>query len=489
MRFSKVYAAQAYDSQVSIIDVETDLARGLHSFSIVGLPDKSIAEARDRVSAAIKNSGFESPKTKNHKIVISLAPSSIKKGGNSFDLAMAIGYLLASEDILFDPHEKIFIGELSLDGIVRPVKGILSMLYEARSQGFKEIYVPSEYTQEGSSVDGIVIYPVATLLDLVNHLVGSNEIAPHSTTRYSGKIIPGPEKDFSFIQGHEKAKRCLTIAAVGKHHCIFHGIPGTGKTLLAKAFSTILPELEDTHALEVASFYSQFGIEKESFTTIPFRNPHHTSSYSSIIGGGKKDFPGEAALAHRGILFLDEFPEFDRRVIEGLREPLENKSITIARAFGTIEYNTDFIFIGTMNPCPCGYHRSQTRKCSCTPRQIQQYQSKISGPVLDRIDLRLEILSQKISETKMIHESSQKVREKVIAARKFEEEIQNTPIEQRLSPSAKKYITYNLSSAARSYRSLEKLQKIGASIANLDHSEKISEEHLREATDFTKKIY
>jgi magnesium chelatase family protein len=337
MGISHVYSAQTNLLNVTPISVETDISRGLHSFTIVGLPDKAVEEARDRVSAAIKNSGLSSPRSKNHKIIISLAPANEKKEGPSFDLPIALSYLLASEEISFDPEGKIFLGELSLDGKLREIRGILPISKFAKENGYKELYVPKGNVPEAALIEGIDIYGVETLSELVSHLNKKATLERASVTPFSTYAVD-TRSDFSDIRGQEKAKRGLLIAAAGGHNVAMYGPPGTGKTMLAKAFAGILPELTFNEALEATSIHSVAGtLSGVLINEPPFRSPHHTASYVSLVGGGATPRPGEITLAHKGVLFMDEFPEFERRVIESLRQPLEEKYISVARAKGTDE--------------------------------------------------------------------------------------------------------------------------------------------------------
>src|SRR3989344_4178733 len=376
MSFSKVHSAQVRVLDAAVIDVEVDLSGGLHAFSIVGLPDKAVEEARDRVSSAIKNSGFKSPKTKNQKVVISLAPADIKKEGSNFDLAIALGYLLAAQDIRFNPQGKLFLGELALDGRLRPVTGILPLVRQALESGFTEVYVPEANAEEAALIGDVSIFAVPSLSAIVSHLNEKAEKKISLKKNPQKKIVPAePDHavDISDIKGQETAKRGLEIAAAGAHNIAMYGPPGTGKTMLARAFATLLPQLSFDEILEVTSIHSVAGILKGSLVTAPpFRSPHHTASHVSVAGGGSIPKPGEITLAHRGVLFLDEFPEFEHRVIEALRQPLEDRSISITRVKCTAAYPAHFVLIAAMNPCPCGNYGTR-KECICSPSNLLRY--------------------------------------------------------------------------------------------------------------------
>ena len=501
--FSKVYSAQTNLLGANIIDIEIDITKAtLNKFSVVGLASKEVEESRDRVSAAIKNTGYKSPKQENHKLVVALAPANLKKEGPNFDLGIALAYLLATEYIDFDPTDKIFIGELALDGKLRKTKGVLPLVREAKKQGFKEVYLPKENVLEGALIEGVKIFGIENLDQIIKHLEKTNEpLKPQPTT----KIKLNDQNyliDFCDIKGQESAKRGLEIAAAGGHNIAMYGPPGTGKTMLAKAFCYILPPLSFEDILEVTSIHSVAGVlTKNIITQPPFRSPHHTSSYVSVVGGGTLPKPGEITLAHKGVLFVDEFPEFDRKVIDSLRQPLEDKVVSISRARGTALFPANFILIATMNPCPCGNYQSKN-ECICTPNQINNYQRKISGPIIDRIDIWTEVSKieyNKLSEKTNSGDSTNTIKNRILAARKKQTkrfgstktngDMSAKDIEKyiNLTPELKNILNKSAQKFNLSARAYHKVIKLARTIADLDNSNEIVTKHLLEALTYKPK--
>ena len=513
MSFSKVYSAQNSLLSAHIVTVEVDLARGLHSFTIVGLPDKAVEESRDRMSAAIKNSGWKSPKAKNQKITISLAPADIKKEGPLFDLPMALAYLLASDEISFSSENKLFLGELSLDGKIRKVNGVLPIVMQAKKAGISDVYVPKENVREAAVVEGIEVFGISSLAEIVSHLNEKKDCPP--------KRILTPEKktkisfakkfqeiNFDDIKGQESAKRGLEIAAAGGHNIAMYGPPGTGKTMLAKAFCHILPPLSLEEIFETTSIHSVAGILKQDLVTFPpFRSPHHTSSYVSLIGGGTVPKPGEVTLAHNGVLFLDEFPEFEGRVLESLREPLEERVVSISRARGTAQFPARFILIAAMNPCPCGFYGVKDKNCVCTPQDILRYKRKVSGPIVDRIDMWVEVSNidhkglmdkTKKDNARTLEGIARIERARNIQTARFGKNnlkiLTNSEMSARnlvelinLSPDTKNVLDKSARSFGLSPRAYHRVVKLSRTIADLGESEEIETKHILEALQYRPK--
>jgi len=503
--FARVFGAQPALPSAHLVAVECDITRGLHALSIVGLPDKSVEEAKDRIASAIKNSDLESPKKSNKKIVISLAPATLKKEGGAFDLPMALSYLLASEQASFAPKGKIFAGELSLDGAVRPILGALSIATAARKEGFTEIYLPEENVEEASLISGLAIYGVQTLEEILAHLNGKGLLTPYAReTKSSAKRageFDGPL--FDDIREQESAKRGLEIAVAGRHNIALYGPPGTGKTMLARAATALLPALSEDEMIEVTTIHSLVGVAGGSaISRPPFRSPHHTSSYASLIGGGSSNpRPGEVTLAHRGVLFLDEFPEFHRDVVQALREPLEDKVVSISRAKGSAIYPANFMLIAALNPCPCGFWGSS--RCVCMPHTVEKYRRKISGPVADRIDMWVsvgDIAPESMAMRKRNRSGeTENLRKRIAEARdKQKERFKNTKnvstnsdmrtkqIETiaRLTESAEEALIGAARSLKLSPRGYHRTIKLARTIADLSGSETIESPHMLEALQY-----
>jgi magnesium chelatase family protein len=518
MSFAKTFSAQTVGLGAKIIDIEVDISKGLNAFTIVGLPDKAVEEAKDRVSASIKNSGYDSPKSKNQKVVVSLAPADIKKEGPAFDVAISLAYLLASDDIKFDTKKKLFLGELSLDGKLRKINGVLPIIAEAKSRGFEEVFLPKDNAMEAALVSDINIYGAENLKEIIDHLnekiqkdnKGKIIETKKIPTQPQTKIIFEDEElitDMGEIKGQETAKRGLEIAAAGGHNIAMYGPPGTGKTMLAKAFSYILPPLTFDEILEITSIHSVAGTLKNNIITKPpIRSPHHTASYVSIVGGGATPKPGEITLAHRGVLFLDEFPEFDRKVIETLREPLEEGGISISRAKGTHNFPANFILIAAMNPCPCGNFGSKTKECICKPTDLLKYQRKISGPIMDRIDMWVEVSQinyEKLSEKETLNKETPEMKKRIEIARRIQKERfesanrkikVNSEMEAKdigkiseLNDKAKNVLNTSAKRLDLSARAYHRVIKLARTIADLDNSKEINTSHILEALQYRPK--
>ncbi len=376
----------------ALVDVEVDISGGQVGFTIVGLPDATVQESRERVRAAIKNSNLIYPLK---RITVNLAPADLRKEGPAYDLPMAVGLLIASEQVEADLSKALIIGELSLDGVVRHTNGVLPMAAMARDKGFHTLYVPACDAPEAALIPGLEIYPIESLFALAAHLQGMQPIKPYDARHdFRPETAPAYAADFSEVRGQEHVKRALEVAAAGQHNVIMIGPPGAGKTLLARSLPSIMPNLTLDEALEITRIYSVNDMLPSDAPLIrhrPFRAPHHTISHAGLVGGGRWPHPGEISLAHRGVLFLDELPEFDSRSLEVMRQPLEDKVVSIARASGSLTFPASFMLVAAMNPCPCGYHGDPVKECTCSLTQVLRYQKRISGPLLDRIDIHIDV--------------------------------------------------------------------------------------------------
>lgn len=496
--FARVFGAQPALPSAHIVSVECDIVKGLHAFAIVGLPDKSVEEAKDRISSAIKNTQkLESPKKSNKKIVLSLAPAALKKEGAVFDIPLALSFLLASEQVRFESEGKLFAGELALDGSVRPILGALSIVASAKKNGFTDVYLPEENVEEASLVSGIRVHGISSLEEVLRALVSR---AFQKTQKKTPRIrVPSDDRALDDIRGQESAKRALLIAAAGAHNIALFGPPGTGKTLLAKAITSILPDLTEEEMIEVTTIHSLAGaLDGTPIFRPPFRAPHHTSSYASLIGGGSAGIrPGEATLAHRGVLFCDEFPEFHRDVVQALREPLEERVVSIARAKGNAIFPANFMLVAALNPCPCGFYGSA--RCTCMPHAVEKYRRKLSGPIADRIDLWVEVgemppeslsvrAKKSAGETRTAREIVRVARER--QAQRFASEKIGTNAEMKpkhiesiagLSDKAEDVLVDAAKKLKLSARGYHRTIKLARTIADIAKSEAIEVPHMLEA--------
>lgn len=503
---TKILSAAHFGLEAIPIEVEVNVfKKGFPGFSIIGLPNKSVEEAKERVKTALINSGVDFP---NLKIIVNLAPADIPKEGSLYDLPIAVGILASMEFVRLPKEKSFFYGELSLDGSLRHTKGVFLLGLAAKSLGVKNLFVPADSANEAAVLGGIDVYPVRTLIDLINHLNGLGEIKKLKLTDHQSLATEHDvvEFDFAEIIGQEAAKRAMTIAAAGGHNIFMQGSPGAGKTMLARAVSGILPPLNEEEALEVTKIYSLTGNIPPGeglITTRPFRVAHHTTSRIGLIGGGSNPHPGEISLAHNGVLFLDEFPEFSRATLEALRQPMEDGQVSITRIAGSVTFPARFMLIAAANPCPCGFLGDPKKECKCTPRMILKYQAKLSGPLMDRIDLHINVNPVEVdkliknSKTPKL-ENSRQIREKVIRAREIQNKrfkglslftnanMRNKHVKEfcEIDKGALLLLKQAVNTYGLSARTYFRLIKVSQTIADLAGEKKILPHHVAEALQY-----
>lgn len=502
--FAKVYSSSVIGLDGVILEVETDILNGLPALNIVGLPDKAVEESKERVRSAIKNTGADLPAK---RITVNLAPGDLPKEGSSYDLPIAVSILLASGQLQKDVADSIFLGELSLDGTLRHTKGVLPMVILAKEKGIKNVFLPVDNAREATIIEDVNIYPAKSLKQIFLHLSGTKQIESLPHTPFDDILIDIEyEQDMKDIKGQQFVKRAVEIAVAGGHNILLKGSPGAGKTLIARTIPSILPDLSFEEALEVTKIYSISGLlESKSIIKLrPFRSPHHTSSHIGIIGGSANPRPGEVSLAHRGVLFLDEFPEFPRTVLEAMRQPMEDGLVVISRARERVVFPSRFMLVAALNPCPCGFYEDPAKECTCSTYQILKYQKRMSGPILDRIDIHVDVPSVKVEEIASddkISEDSKTIRQRVVKARKKQlqrftnkkiftnSEMSSREIkEMKLSSDVREILKQAVLSMNLSARSYHKVIKVARTIADLAKAEEILPEHVLEALQYRPKI-